>query len=273
MQIDLERQRQNEQAYWNTVRPQQKKLQALPTDYVQRNLLRPCYEGEGDLYSENRMYFHEIIQRDGGWAGKHVLDYACGIGNWAIYFGSTGASKVTAFDMSAAGVKLGNDKVAELGLQKTVEIIEADATNLPFAAASFDIVIGTGVLHHTIKYPGIFENLYRVMKPGTKAYFSENLADFPLWRLWWKIKGEVPEGDVPIFAREVREKAHMFEKVEIIGDSFVHSAKTVLYKPGMGAVRRGLLRLTHQTDEVLFKIAPVLRRWGSMSVIVLTKGR
>ncbi|MGE0315525.1 MAG: class I SAM-dependent methyltransferase [Lautropia sp.] len=270
MKSSLDVQREREQEYWNGVR-QRQAGKLLSVDSVRANELRPCYEGEGDLYSENRALFHQIILGDGGWEGRHVLDYCSGLGNWSIYYGLTGAAKVTGFDMAAKGIEAANEHAARQGLQDKVRLVVADATDLPFADGEFDIVIGHGVIHHTIKYPGIFENLYRVMKPGTKAYFHENLADFPLWRLWWWWKGEVPEGDVPIFSNEVREKARMFSKVEIIGDSFVHSIKTVVYKKGMSDLRRRVLRASHRTDDWLFARMPWLRDWGSMSVIILTK--
>lgn len=267
----IAKRREVEQAHWNKARAEQASNWQIMPEYVHRHLLRPCYEGEGDLYSENRMLFHEIIAQHGGWNQKYVLDYGCGLGDWAIYFALTGARQVVGFDMSEAGIRLGNERKRAMGVDSNVQLHVMDATDLQFPDNEFEIVIGTGVLHHTIKYPGIFENLYRVMKPGTKAYFLENLADFPLWRLWWWLKGEVPEGDVPIFAKEVIAKAHMFSAVEIIGDSFVHSLKTFLYRKNMGPLRRNLLRMTHVTDLFLFDKFPRLRKWGCMSVIVLTK--
>jgi hypothetical protein len=109
------------------------------------------------------------------------------------------------------------------------------------------------------------------MKPGAKAYFLEGLADFPLFRLWWKIKGEVPEGDVPIFAREIREKARMFRDVEIQGDTFLYSMKTFFRKKPRTRAARWFLRTVKQGDQVLFRLVPTLRKWGSFSYITLTK--
>ena len=173
--------------------------------------------------------------------------------------------------MAVNGIEAGKQHVAKQNLSKTVDLVVADATDLSFPDNEFDIVIGHGVIHHTIKYPGIFENLHRVMKPGSKAYFQENLADFPLWRLWWWWKGEVPDGDVPVFSKEVAEKAAMFSEVEIIGDTLFHSIKTIVYKPNMGVLRKSILKCTHKLDAALFSLFPGLRKWGSMSVIVLTK--
>jgi len=270
MSTEIEDQRRTEQDFWNSQREQQG-VKLLDVEQTRANELQPCYRGDGDLYSENRAFFHQLITENGGWQNKYTLDYCCGLGNWAVYFGLTGAKKVIGFDMGTTGIKIGQSHVRQQNLADKVNLVVADATRLPFYDNEFELVIGHGVIHHTIKYPGIFEDLYRVMQPGSKAYFQENLADFPLWRLWWKIKGEVPDGDVPIFSKEVREKAHMFAEVESVGDSFVHAIKTVVYKPGMGKVRRAILWCSHHADKALFRIFPALRKWGSMSVIVLTK--
>jgi len=109
------------------------------------------------------------------------------------------------------------------------------------------------------------------MKPGTKAYFLENLADFPLYRLLWKIKGEITQGDVPIFSKEIYKKTYMFSNVEIIGDNFIYSVKRFLWKKNHGKVRKFFLKACKQIDNVLFSIFPRLRKLGCMSYIVITK--
>lgn len=233
--------------------------------------LKPCYQTGRDKYSDNKMAFHEIIHRDGGWSGKHVLDYACGRGSWAIYYALTGAQRVQGFDISETAIQRGRERVERQGLADRVDLRAMDAARLDYEDETFEMVIGTAVLHHVIKYPQVFEELHRVMAPGAKAYFLEGLADFPLFRLWWKIKGEVPQGDVPIFSRDIHEKASMFSKIVIHGDTFLYSAKTMLWKPSMGRGRKSLLKVLKAIDTFLFRVCPVLRRCGSFSYIVLTK--
>jgi SAM-dependent methyltransferase len=146
-----------------------------------------------------------------------------------------------------------------------------DAGRLDYENEEFDVVVGHGALHHVIKYPNVFEELHRVMKPGSKAYFLEGLADFPVWKLWWKMKGEVPDGDVPIYANEIRRRANRFSHVEIIGDTLFLAPKVLIWKAELGLLRRALLRALGRADEFAFRVMPSLRRWGSFSYIVLTK--
>ena len=243
----------------------------VDVEEVRRTLLQPCYTTGNDRYSDNKMAFHQIIQRDGGWAEKVVLDYACGEGTWATYFALTGASKGIGFDLAESGVRLGCQRLVRQGLTDRVKLQVADATNLPYRDGLFDIVIGTAVIHHVIKYPNVFKELHRVMKPGAKAYFLEGLADFPLFRLWWAIRGDVPSGDVPIFAKEIRAKTGMFSTVQISGDTLVYSIKRLIHRQNMGPLRRFVLRASKKVDDALFVLCPALRRWGCFSYLVFTK--
>ena len=233
--------------------------------------LSPCYTTGKDRYSDNKMEFHNLIRAREGWEGKHVLDYACGLGEWSVYYALTGARDVSGFDISDKAIERGSDRVRRQGLADKIDLRVMDATALDFPDDTFDIVIGTTVLHHVIKYPGVFEELHRVMKPGAKAYFLEGLADFWLFKLWWKLKGNLPQGDVPIFADEIKAMTRMFSDVEIRGDNFVYAAKLFLHKKNLGSVRRFLLRTCKKTDDALFARFPRLRNWGSFSYITLTK--
>ncbi len=244
-------------------------LPLIDVETLRGTCLRPCCEGGVHHRTDNLATFHQIIC--GQWRDRIVLDYSCGNGGWAAYFALDGAKGVFGFDISESAIRRGRNRLEAQGLTDQVHLDVKDATDLDYRDDFFELTIGHGVLHHVIKYPRIAENLHRVMKPGGRAYFYENLADFPLFRLWWKIKGEVPEGDVPIFAKDVREKFSMFSKIEIIGDDFLFSIKRLLWKKEMGWIRRSVLRGAKKADQILFSMCPPLRRWGCSSYIVLTK--
>ena len=246
-------------------------LDLLDVQAFESARLSPCYTTGTDRYSDNKMEFHNLIRAREGWEGKYVLDYACGLGEWSVYYALTGARKVSGFDISDTAVERGSDRVRRQGLANKVDLRVMDATELDYPDDTFDIVIGTTVLHHVIKYPGIFEELHRVMKPGAKAYFLEGLADFWLFKMWWKLKGNLPQGDVPIFANEIKEMTRMFSNTEVHGDNFVYALKLFLHKKNPGSVRRLLLKACKKTDDSLFALFPRLRDWGSFSYITLTK--
>lgn len=243
----------------------------MDVEQFRREHMSPCYTTGLDRYSDNSMAFDELLRQRGGWKDKVILDYACGLGKWSVYYALTGAKKVFGFDLAESGVRRGQDLACRHGLADKVSLTVMDATNLGYPDNSFDMVIGQGVLHHVIKYPGVFDELYRVMKPGAKVYFHEGLADFPLFNLWWRLKGEVDQGDTPIHAEEVRKLAHQFSDVQIIGDTFLFSVKTFIWKPSVGKVGRFTLKACKNLDNFLFRVCPPLRAWGAFSYIVITK--
>jgi len=246
-------------------------LPLVEVEKVRKDLLSPCWESGVDIYSDNKMAFHEFIKHRCHWIDKYVLDYGCGDALFATYYALTGARKVAGFDIAETGIHRASERLKKQDLCDKVKLFVMDASNLNFPDNEFELVIGHGVLHHVIKYPNIFEELYRVMKPGSKAFFYEGLADFPLWRLHWKLQGEVPQGDVPIFAKEIRSKAEMFTDVEILGDTFLSSFKHFIWKRKMGSLRCATLKILKKIDDLMFSIYPPLRHWGGFCYICFTK--
>jgi SAM-dependent methyltransferase len=71
-----------------------------------------------------------------------------------------------------------------LGLE--VETVACDAADLPFADASFDLVLGHAVLHHLPELDRAFAEFLRVLKPGGTLFFAgepsrsgDRLAAYP----------------------------------------------------------------------------------------------
>jgi SAM-dependent methyltransferase len=269
--VDLETVKQREKAHHERERTSDVPLPPVDLASVERDWLAPTWTTGKDRYNDVRNAFHRRIEAAGGVAGKRVLDYACGNGLWAMVFGLRGARHVVGFDLAEVGVKRAMRRAQVQGVADRVQFLCGDAMHLPFADGSFDLVIGHGVIHHVIKYPGIFPELHRVLKVGGRALFHENLADNPLARLWWWWKGEVPEGDVPLFDREIRRQTTMFRHVEIQGLELVHSTAHFVFRHPTSAWRRRWLRATHSADEAIFRLLPAARRWGSFSILVLER--
>jgi cyclopropane fatty-acyl-phospholipid synthase-like methyltransferase len=145
------------------------------------------YEGfSGDL-SINPNMFRKYAQPKHNWdmrersamllgpvAGKHMLDYGCGMGEETIYFAKLGA-EVTTINISPVGVRLTQRRAEFNGLSHLVDASVRDATQTGFADESFDLVHGLGIIHH-LGAETSFRELYRVMKPGARGVFLEHLG-------------------------------------------------------------------------------------------------
>jgi ubiquinone/menaquinone biosynthesis C-methylase UbiE len=95
--------------------------------------------------------------------GSTVLDVAAGNGNFALAAARRGAI-VTASDLTPRMVELGQARAASAGLH--IEWAEADAEQLPFADAGFDVVASVFGAMFAPRPELVASELFRVVKPG-----------------------------------------------------------------------------------------------------------
>lgn len=108
-----------------------------------------------------------VLALAGEVAGLRVLDAGCGPGLYAEELLARGAV-VTAVDASEPMLELAR---ARLGERATV--LRADLDDpLPFADASFDLVVSALVVHHVADRAAAFRELHRVLVPGGAAVVS-----------------------------------------------------------------------------------------------------
>jgi len=102
-----------------------------------------------------------------GLAGMKVLEIGSGAGGHAALFAHHGASMV-AIDITPERVAATARKLALLTKTRG-QAYHADAENLPFRDAAFDIVYSNGVLHHSEDTERCIAEVHRVLKPGGRA--------------------------------------------------------------------------------------------------------
>jgi ubiquinone/menaquinone biosynthesis C-methylase UbiE len=96
-------------------------------------------------------------------AGERVLDVAAGNGNAALAAARRFAD-VTATDYVTALLEAAGRRAAADGL--ALDLREADAENLPFADASFDVALSTFGVMFTADHHRAAQELQRVVRPG-----------------------------------------------------------------------------------------------------------
>lgn len=99
---------------------------------------------------------------------EQILDVCSGTGDLAIELCRfwKGQAHIDAVDFSSDIVELGKQKVAKLGMQEYIQLIEGDAMDLPFEDDTFDaLTIGFGFRNIQNREKALSEFL-RVVKPG-----------------------------------------------------------------------------------------------------------
>jgi ubiquinone/menaquinone biosynthesis C-methylase UbiE len=101
---------------------------------------------------------------------ERALDVGTGAGAFAIALAPLVAEMV--------GVDLVPELLAQARLRSPAEVeyIEADATALPFPAASFDVVCSARTLHHVARPELVLAEMTRVLRPGGTMLVVDQLA-------------------------------------------------------------------------------------------------
>ena len=118
--------------------------------------------------------------------GKAILDYGCGRGIKSMEYLRRGADKVAAIDISEVYLEHLRQQAETAGIApERCDFRAMDAHQLDFPDASFDLVVGYGILHH-LDPEVAFAEIHRVLKPNGRVLLQEPLADNPLLKIFRK---------------------------------------------------------------------------------------
>lgn len=99
---------------------------------------------------------------------EQILDVCSGTGDLAIELCRfwKGQAHIDGVDFSHEVVEIGKKKIAKLGMQEYIQLVEGDAMHLPFEDDTFDaLTIGFGFRNIQDRERALRE-FYRVVKPG-----------------------------------------------------------------------------------------------------------
>jgi SAM-dependent methyltransferase len=114
-------------------------------------------------------------------AGDHVLDLGSGAGTDSLIaaqmVGPQGS--VTGIDMTPEMLVKARAAAAEMGVTN-IAFVEGEAELLPFADATFDVVISNGVIDLIPDKDAVFAELYRVLAPGGRIQIADVTIQNPV---------------------------------------------------------------------------------------------
>lgn len=109
-----------------------------------------------------------------GQAGARVLDLGCGGGHVA-YAVAPHVAEVVACDLSRQMLDVVAQSARDRGLTN-LQTVEAAAEDLPFADASFDVVLSRYSAHHWRDFAAGLRQAARVLRPGGRAGFVDTVS-------------------------------------------------------------------------------------------------
>lgn len=132
--------------------------------------------GEGFLSPGGTDEVHKVVA-DIDFSGKQVLDIGCGSGGITLFLAREyQPANIVGFDVEQPVVDLAAKRAAEQGLQDRARFVRGAPGPLPFADQSFDVVFSKDALIHVADKEALFEDIYRVLKPGGRFAASDWLT-------------------------------------------------------------------------------------------------
>lgn len=107
-------------------------------------------------------------------ADRRILEVGSGPGHLALKLARTvPGTRVTGIDIAPDMVERARARASREGAGSRVEFRAGDAALLPFADASFDVVLSTFSLHHWSDQAAGLAEIHRVLAPGGVAWLYD----------------------------------------------------------------------------------------------------
>lgn len=109
--------------------------------------------------------------------GAKVLDVGCGIGGPCRMLAEEFGCDVTGIDMSREFIRTAKKLTELAGLGEKIRFLQADALDLPFDDASFDVAWTQHVQMNVSDKSTFYGEIYRVLKPGGTFIYYDIFSD------------------------------------------------------------------------------------------------
>jgi len=223
---------------------------------------------------EPRFYLECLFNLVGDIADKRVLVFGCGDDTTTVLLALKGA-EVWAFDISSEAIRLQEKMAVANDVRDRIHLFVCAAEEFPFAPKSFDLIVGTAILHHIPEHLSqLPAQLAPVLERNGRALFLEPVILSPaLGRVlsWLPGHQEISPGerqltktDIGHFEKSFRVTSHYFCFLAKL-DRFI--LKTPLeVAPGW---QRTIINVIHWFDSIILSI-PFLNRLAGVAVLELS---
>lgn len=144
--------------------------------------------------------------------GKKLLEYGCGTGSGSEQWLKFGAI-LTGIDISPEGIKKATERLANTEYDADYFVMNAESTE--FHDGSFDIVVGTGIIHHLDLFNS-YQELCRILKKNGHAVFIEPLGHNPFINFYRALTPQMrTEDEHPLKLEDIRLLKQYFHNVEV----------------------------------------------------------
>ncbi|MGB5238089.1 MAG: class I SAM-dependent methyltransferase [Flavobacteriaceae bacterium] len=186
------------------------------------------------------------------------LEYGCGMakGDRLTRLAEKGA-RAHGIDISDYAIEQLKEKAKANNLDIGYQVMNAEEMN--FEDNTFDIIFGTGILHH-LDLSKAYSSISSKLKDDGAAIFIEPLGHNPLINGFRNKTPDIrTEDEHPLLMEDFKSAGEYFDKIEIKYYYLTTLAVPVLFKknpPGF------LIRFCNGLDKVIFKLLPFMRKYA-----------
>ncbi|MHA1314120.1 MAG: class I SAM-dependent methyltransferase [Candidatus Helarchaeota archaeon] len=196
--------------------------------------------------------------------GKKILEYGCGSGSLAIPLAFIG-KKIIGIDISESGIEVAKKQKRENNLNN-IDFFVMDAEEMSFDDNSFDVVCGTGILHH-LNIKNAIKEIKRILKSDGTAIFLEPMGVNPLMTLLRKINPNlVTPNEHPLRNNDLKLFDLQFRNTNY---DFFYLISLLLLPLGGSRIFKFLHDTFVKIDALIFRLFPQVKRFAWQVVMVL----
>lgn len=213
-------------------------------------------------------------------AGLRVVEIGVGLGadyeQWL-----RGGAQATGVDLSSASLAQTQRRCEGAGLTHDLHL--ADAENLPFSDASFDVVYSYGVMHHSPDTKKCIRETLRVLKPGGEArimlYHHPSITGVMLWLRYGIWRGQSIRQCVHEHLESPGTKTFTLAEVRGLFAGFEDVLVEQVFSPGDLLLHQPSRRFQGRAYNWIWKLFPrtlvrrIGRKWGLFLLISARKSR
>jgi 2-polyprenyl-3-methyl-5-hydroxy-6-metoxy-1,4-benzoquinol methylase len=250
----------------------------MTTNYSERQLIEKAYHDEKYRQTADDGRAHHVTRADqrfwdviGHPTNKTILDFGCGVGWLSVRLAKAG-NHVHGIDISESEIEHARELAATSQVSDRTAFHEMAGEHLDFPADSFDMIVGSSILHHT-DLDVTLGRIRHVLKPDGTAIFLEPLNQNLFLQVWRKLTP---------WRRTPTERAFTKEDLESVRKVFPRArfsfyCFTSMFTIGLllAAPKSRFMALANRRledfDEMIVKAFPSLGRFSAVVIMEMRK--